>query len=187
MDLIHGWDRHAWTVGAGLILHNPEGMNHLPLGFELSQPQSVVRYPIISAPVEPSVGDNDDVTESSVAKGLLRDTCLRKGPRDSGARTTSPCFMSHYNSRIRSTSFRIDHIRQVPRGDNKKADALSKIASTSFAHLSKQVLVEILKNKSISEMEISTYERAILRDYPYTSNFIARARTLITKGLEGKE
>ncbi|GKE55654.1 hypothetical protein Tco_1494839, partial [Tanacetum coccineum] len=30
------------------------------------------------------------------------------------------------------------------------------IASTSFAHLSKQVLVEILKNKSISEMEIST-------------------------------
>ncbi|GJX36625.1 reverse transcriptase domain-containing protein [Tanacetum coccineum] len=46
-------------------------------------------------------------------------------------------------------------IRQVPRGDNKKADALSKIASTSFAHLSKQVLVEILKNKSISEMEIS--------------------------------
>ncbi|GJU61699.1 reverse transcriptase domain-containing protein [Tanacetum coccineum] len=47
-------------------------------------------------------------------------------------------------------------IRQVPRGDNKKADALSKIASTSFAHLSKQVLVEILKNKSISEMAIST-------------------------------
>ncbi|GJR05681.1 reverse transcriptase domain-containing protein [Tanacetum coccineum] len=45
---------------------------------------------------------------------------------------------------------------QVPRGDNKKADALSKIASTSFAHLSKQVLVKILKNKSISEMEIST-------------------------------
>ncbi|GKE96894.1 reverse transcriptase domain-containing protein [Tanacetum coccineum] len=38
----------------------------------------------------------------------------------------------------------------------KETDALSKIASTSFAHLSKQVLVEILKNKSISEMEIST-------------------------------
>ncbi|GKA33807.1 reverse transcriptase domain-containing protein [Tanacetum coccineum] len=36
-------------------------------------------------------------------------------------------------------------IRQVPRGDNKKADALSKIASTSFAHLSKHVCVEILR------------------------------------------
>lgn len=47
-------------------------------------------------------------------------------------------------------------IKQVPRGDNKKADALSKIASTSFAHLSKQVLVETLKNKSILDMGIST-------------------------------
>ena len=47
-------------------------------------------------------------------------------------------------------------VKQIPKGENRKADALSKIASTSFAHLSKQVLVETLKNKSISEMEIST-------------------------------
>ncbi|GJS03544.1 reverse transcriptase domain-containing protein [Tanacetum coccineum] len=38
--------------------------------------------------------------------------------------------------------------------ENKKADALSKIASTSFAHLTKQVLVETLKRKSIEEREI---------------------------------
>ncbi|GJT35299.1 reverse transcriptase domain-containing protein [Tanacetum coccineum] len=38
----------------------------------------------------------------------------------------------------------------------KKADALRKIASTSFAHLSKQVLVEELKEKSISEVEVLT-------------------------------
>ncbi|GJR02345.1 reverse transcriptase domain-containing protein [Tanacetum coccineum] len=43
---------------------------------------------------------------------------------------------------------------QVPRSENKKADALSKIASTSFAHLSKQVLVEELKEKSISAVEV---------------------------------
>ncbi|GJT41286.1 reverse transcriptase domain-containing protein [Tanacetum coccineum] len=47
-------------------------------------------------------------------------------------------------------------ISQVPRSKNKKADALSKIASTSFAHLSKQVLVEILKEKSIQEEEVVT-------------------------------
>nr|GEW95430.1 reverse transcriptase domain-containing protein [Tanacetum cinerariifolium] len=40
------------------------------------------------------------------------------------------------------------------RGENKKADALSKIASTSFAYLSKQVLVEELKEKAIDEKEI---------------------------------
>ncbi|GJZ49700.1 reverse transcriptase domain-containing protein [Tanacetum coccineum] len=47
-------------------------------------------------------------------------------------------------------------ISQVPRSKNKKADALSKIASTSFAHLSRQVLVEILKEKSIQEGEVAT-------------------------------
>ncbi|GJY71068.1 hypothetical protein Tco_0474771 [Tanacetum coccineum] len=46
-------------------------------------------------------------------------------------------------------------ISQVPRSKNKKADALSKIASTSFVHLSKQVLVEILKEKSIHEEEVA--------------------------------
>nr|GFC66196.1 reverse transcriptase domain-containing protein [Tanacetum cinerariifolium] len=38
---------------------------------------------------------------------------------------------------------------------NKKADALGKIASTSFAHLSKQVLVEVLDSKSITEKEVT--------------------------------
>nr|GEV50729.1 reverse transcriptase domain-containing protein [Tanacetum cinerariifolium] len=47
-------------------------------------------------------------------------------------------------------------ISQVPRSKNKKANAFNKIASTSFAHLSKQVLVEVLENKSIKEKEVET-------------------------------
>ncbi|GKB47522.1 reverse transcriptase domain-containing protein [Tanacetum coccineum] len=43
---------------------------------------------------------------------------------------------------------------QVPKSENRKVVALSKIASTSFAHLSKQVLVKELKEKSISTMEV---------------------------------
>nr|GEW51891.1 reverse transcriptase domain-containing protein [Tanacetum cinerariifolium] len=50
--------------------------------------------------------------------------------------------------------FRMFSIKQVPRSENKKADALSKIASTSFAHLCKQVLVEELKEKSINEVKV---------------------------------
>nr|GEW86388.1 reverse transcriptase domain-containing protein [Tanacetum cinerariifolium] len=46
-------------------------------------------------------------------------------------------------------------ISQVPRSKNKQADALSKIMSTSFAHLSKQVLVEVVENKSIKEKEVA--------------------------------
>ncbi|GKA08072.1 reverse transcriptase domain-containing protein [Tanacetum coccineum] len=64
--------------------------------------------------------------------------------------------MIQYLNKVKTLtrSFREFSIKQVPRSENKKADALSKIASTSFAHLSKQVLVEELKEKSINEKEI---------------------------------
>ncbi|GKG36507.1 reverse transcriptase domain-containing protein [Tanacetum coccineum] len=55
-----------------------------------------------------------------------------------------------------ANTFRAFSIKQVPRSKNKKADALSKMTSTSFAHLSKQVLVEELKEKSVNEKEVLT-------------------------------
>ncbi|GKB45338.1 reverse transcriptase domain-containing protein [Tanacetum coccineum] len=53
-------------------------------------------------------------------------------------------------------NFKVFSIEQVWRSENKKADALSKIMSTIFAHLTKQVLVEILNKKLIEEREILT-------------------------------
>ncbi|GJR77404.1 reverse transcriptase domain-containing protein [Tanacetum coccineum] len=53
-----------------------------------------------------------------------------------------------------ASNFKKFLIKQVPRSENKKADALSKIASTSFTHLTKQVLVEELEEKSINETEV---------------------------------
>ncbi|GKA78973.1 reverse transcriptase domain-containing protein [Tanacetum coccineum] len=66
--------------------------------------------------------------------------------------------MEKYLEKAKSliSSFANFSISQVPRSKNKKADALSKIASTSFAYLSKQVLVEVLKEKSIQEEEVAT-------------------------------
>ncbi|GKF36278.1 reverse transcriptase domain-containing protein [Tanacetum coccineum] len=52
------------------------------------------------------------------------------------------------------SNFKEFSIKQVPRSENKKASALSKIASISFSHLSKKVLVEELKEKSINEKEV---------------------------------
>nr|GEX13653.1 reverse transcriptase domain-containing protein [Tanacetum cinerariifolium] len=54
-----------------------------------------------------------------------------------------------------ATGFTTFSISQVPRSKNKKADALSKIASISFAHLTKQVLVEVVENKSIKGKEVT--------------------------------
>ncbi|GJV85768.1 reverse transcriptase domain-containing protein [Tanacetum coccineum] len=51
------------------------------------------------------------------------------------------------------SNFKKFSIEQVPRSKNKKVDALSKITFTNFTHLTKQVLVEVLKEKSIKEKE----------------------------------
>ncbi|GJR57387.1 reverse transcriptase domain-containing protein [Tanacetum coccineum] len=53
-----------------------------------------------------------------------------------------------------ASTFQALSIKQVSRSKNKKADALSKMASISFAHLNKQVLVEELKEKSMNESEV---------------------------------
>nr|XP_027083607.1 uncharacterized protein LOC113705903 [Coffea arabica] len=45
-------------------------------------------------------------------------------------------------------------IERVPRSQNKRADALSKLESSSFAHLNKEVLVEVVKQKSIDQVQI---------------------------------
>ncbi|GJV72440.1 reverse transcriptase domain-containing protein [Tanacetum coccineum] len=64
--------------------------------------------------------------------------------------------MIRYLEKVKTltSSFKVFSIKQVLRSENKKADALSKITSTSFAHLSKQVLVEELKEKSINTAEV---------------------------------
>nr|GEZ52759.1 reverse transcriptase domain-containing protein [Tanacetum cinerariifolium] len=66
--------------------------------------------------------------------------------------------MIKYLEKVKSlvSGFTNFSISQVPRSKSKKADALSKIASISIAHLSKQVLLEILKEKSIQEKEVTT-------------------------------
>ncbi|GJV71672.1 putative ribonuclease H-like domain-containing protein [Tanacetum coccineum] len=48
--------------------------------------------------------------------------------------------------------FRITHI---PRAENRKADALSKLAAVQFDHLSKEVLVEVLNERSIEVQEVN--------------------------------
>ncbi|GKA55993.1 reverse transcriptase domain-containing protein [Tanacetum coccineum] len=52
-------------------------------------------------------------------------------------------------------SYTIEHIR---RNQNKKADALSKLALMTFEHLTKEVLVEVLTKRSIDNKEVLQVE-----------------------------
>lgn len=49
-------------------------------------------------------------------------------------------------------------ITQIPRSKNRRADALSKLASSSFVHLTKNVLVEIVPFRSIDAKTVGSIE-----------------------------
>ncbi|XP_071933619.1 uncharacterized protein [Coffea arabica] len=64
--------------------------------------------------------------------------------------------MKQYLAKIREaiSLFDVFEIERVPRSQNKRADALSKLASSSFAHLNKEVLVEVVNSGALSEDKI---------------------------------
>ncbi|KAJ0494546.1 putative ribonuclease H domain-containing protein [Helianthus annuus] len=53
------------------------------------------------------------------------------------------------------TSFNIRHIN---RSENKPADALSKLASTSFPHLAKEIRIEILQKPSVPLRQVNVIQ-----------------------------
>lgn len=54
------------------------------------------------------------------------------------------------------TGFKKFSIVNIPRARNQKADVLSKLATVAFNHLTKEVLVEILTERSIEKAEVNT-------------------------------
>ncbi|GKD57007.1 reverse transcriptase domain-containing protein [Tanacetum coccineum] len=113
--------------GAGLILTNPEGVEFTyAMRFRFEATNNKAEY------------------EALIAGLLIAEKIGVKN------------LQANIDSRLVANQVNGSYIAKesVPRSENKKADALSKIASTSFAHLSKQVLMEELKEKSINEKEV---------------------------------
>ncbi|GJT33746.1 reverse transcriptase domain-containing protein [Tanacetum coccineum] len=136
--------------GAGLILTNPEGMEFTyALRFRFDATNNKAEYEALI------VGLN--IAKQMGVKNLQANVDLRLvASQVNGTYVAKENDMVRYLEKVKTfiNNFKAFSIKQVPRSENKKADALSKIASTSFAHLSKQVLVEELKEKSISIMEV---------------------------------
>ncbi|GJT51628.1 reverse transcriptase domain-containing protein [Tanacetum coccineum] len=136
--------------GAGLILTNPEGMEFTyALRFMFDATNNEAEYEALIAGLriaeQMGVKNLQANVDSRLVANQVNETYVAK-----------EADMIRYLEKVRTltSSFKSFSIRQVAKSENKKANALSKIASTSFAHLSKQVLVEELKEKSISEVEI---------------------------------
>ncbi|XP_071727130.1 uncharacterized protein [Rutidosis leptorrhynchoides] len=84
--------------------------------------------------------------DSQLVSNQIRGTFEAKQP-------TIQQYLSKAKELIESfKSFGIEHVR---RSQNKKADALSKLALLTFEHLAKEVLVEVIEKKLILEEEVN--------------------------------
>ncbi|GJR09257.1 reverse transcriptase domain-containing protein [Tanacetum coccineum] len=136
--------------GVGLILTNPEGVEFTyALRFRFKATNNEAEYEALIAGLR--------IAEEMGVKNLLANVDSRLVANQvNGTYIANEADRIRYLEKVRTLTngFRMFSIKQVPRSENKKADALSKIASTSFAHLIKQVLVKELKEKSINELEV---------------------------------
>ncbi|GJU34959.1 reverse transcriptase domain-containing protein [Tanacetum coccineum] len=138
--------------GDGLILTSPEGTKFTyALRFQFTASNNEAEYKALIAGLRIAAQMGVRNVHVSVDSKLVANQVL-------GTYVAKEENMIKYLEKAKSliSGFANFSISQVPRCKNKKADALSKIASTSFAHLSKQVLVEVLKEKSIQEEEVAT-------------------------------
>ncbi|GJW07749.1 reverse transcriptase domain-containing protein, partial [Tanacetum coccineum] len=137
--------------GAGLILTSPEGTEFTyALRFQFTALNNEAEYEALIARLRITTQMGVRHIQENVDSKLVANQVL-------GAYVAKEENMVKYLEKTNSLvsgfdSFSISH---VSRSKNKKADALSKIASASFTHLSKQVLVEILNEKSINGKEVA--------------------------------
>ncbi|GJV12569.1 reverse transcriptase domain-containing protein [Tanacetum coccineum] len=129
--------------GSGLIITNPEGVEFtyaLRFRFDATNNEAEYEALIVGLRIAEQMGVKNlqANVDSRLVANQVNVTYIAKEPG-----------MIKYLEKVKAltSTFKEFSIKQIPRGENKKADALSKMTSTSFAYLSKQVLIEELKEK----------------------------------------
>ncbi|GJS37028.1 reverse transcriptase domain-containing protein [Tanacetum coccineum] len=162
--------------GAGLIITNSEGMEFTyALRFRFDATNNEAEYGALIA--GPKIAEQMGVKnlQANVDSQLVANQV-------NGTYVAKETDMVRYLEKVKTltSSFKAFSIKQVPRSENKKAYALSKIASTSFAHLSKQVLVEELKERSIRPLQANYVLREI---HEGSCSMHAGTRSVVAKAL----
>nr|GEW11751.1 reverse transcriptase domain-containing protein [Tanacetum cinerariifolium] len=126
-------DESSCTNGseAGLILTSPERMEFTyALRFMFDATNTEAEYEALIAKLRIAKIMGIKNLQANVDSRLVANQM-------NGTYVANEVDMIRYLGKVRTitNNFKAFSIRQVPRNENKKADALSKIASTSFAHL----------------------------------------------------
>ncbi|GJX02884.1 reverse transcriptase domain-containing protein [Tanacetum coccineum] len=136
--------------GAGLMLIDPKGKEYTyALLFEFETMNNETEYKSLLAGLR-------IVHEIEIAKvAIFLDSQLLVN-QIKGTYTAKQTSIKYYLQKFKILlrgfeEYTVEHVR---RNQNKKSDALSKLASMTFEHLTKEVLVKILTKRLIEEKEV---------------------------------
>ncbi|GJY53456.1 reverse transcriptase domain-containing protein [Tanacetum coccineum] len=138
------------SSGAGLMLIDPEGKEDTyALRFEFKTTNNEALLARLRIAQEMEIVNLAIFVDFQLLVNQIKGIYAAKQPA-----------IKEYLQRAKETlrrfrSYTIEHIR---RNQNKKADALSKLALMTFKHLLKEVLVEVLARRSIEEKEVTQVE-----------------------------
>ncbi|GJZ98863.1 reverse transcriptase domain-containing protein [Tanacetum coccineum] len=137
---------------AGLILIAPDDVEYsYALRLNFSNSNNDAEYEALMAGLriakEMQVRDIHAFVDSKLVASQMEGSYEAKGER-----------MKKYQEKVLELAgaFNKDQITHIPIAENRKADALSKLAAVQFDHLSKEVLVEVLNERSVEAQEVNT-------------------------------
>ncbi|GJW62129.1 reverse transcriptase domain-containing protein [Tanacetum coccineum] len=138
--------------GAGLVLIGPSGVEHtyaLHLTFESTNNE--VEYESLLAGLRIARGMGIQKLEAKVVSKLV-------ASHTNGNYVASSDNMIKYLAKAKEhiAYFKSFSIKNIPRNQNQKANVLSKLASVAFNYLTKEVLVEVLNERSTKGKEVNT-------------------------------
>ncbi|GJX30791.1 reverse transcriptase domain-containing protein [Tanacetum coccineum] len=156
-------DTEAWTLytdgaasskgsGAGLILTGPSGVEYAyALRLTFASTNNEAEYEALLAGLRIARMMNVLRIEVKVDSKLV-------ASQINGMYEASNGSMIKYLAKARKyiSEFKTFSIENIPRGNNQKADVLSKLATVPFHHLTKEILVEVLNERSTEVQEVQT-------------------------------
>ncbi|XP_071739877.1 uncharacterized protein [Rutidosis leptorrhynchoides] len=135
----------AEGAGVGLVLASPSGEEHTyALRFNFDVTNNEAEYEALLAGLNIARKMNITKLRAFTDSQLVAN-------QFNGSFEAHDSSMQKYLQLLKELAVRFKHfeLAQVPRSQNKKADALSKLAALTFLHFQKQVWVEELPSKSI--------------------------------------
>ncbi|GJR84058.1 reverse transcriptase domain-containing protein [Tanacetum coccineum] len=156
-------DTKAWTLytdgaaslkgaGAGLVLTGPNGVEYAyTLRLTFSSTNNEAEYEALLAGLHIARRMNVLWIEVKVDSKLV-------ASQVNGTYEANKGSMIKYRAKAKEyiSEFKTFSIENIPRGNNQKADVLSKLATVPFHHLTKEILVEVLSERSTEVQEVQT-------------------------------